>query len=203
MSSQAAESSVPAEFDFGVFWNRHRTKIIALGSLVVIGLILFAVFQVMEHRKAASARNLLLSARTPTGYQSVIEKYPGTMAAANARLLLAAQQREEHKFEEAIGTLESFIKNHPEHPLIGGARLSLGETQRAANQREEALQTFQMTTTQYPDSYGAPAAMLAEASMFLSDGKTEEARHVLEDLVSQFPESFMAQQAQIELRGLK
>ena len=203
MSSHAAESAVPAEFDFGVFWNQHRTKIIALASLVVIGLILFAVFRVMEHRKATSARKLLLSATTPTGYQSVIEKYPGTMAAANAHLLLAAQQREEKKFGEAIGTLESFLSKYPDHPLAGGARLSLGETQRAANQREEALQTFQATTNQYPDSYGAPAAMLAEASMFLTEGKTEEARRVLEDLVSQFPESFMAQQAQIELRSLK
>ena len=203
MSTKAAENSVPADFDLGAFWNQHKTKIIALALLVIVGLVLVATFKLVEHRKASSARDLLHSATTPTGYQSVIDKYPGTMAAANAHLLLAAEQRQEEKYEEAIETLESFMEKYPDHPLIGGARLSLGETQMAANQREKALQTFQATAAQFRDSYSAPAAMLEEASMYLTDGKPDEARRVLEDLISQFPESFMAQQAKIELRNLK
>jgi tol-pal system protein YbgF len=203
MATHSAENSIPAEFDAGVFWITYKTRIITFAALLIVALLLVATFQMAQHRKATYSRELLNSSSTPSEYQMVIDRYPGTMAAGNAHLLLAAKQREEGKYEDAIATLESFVRNYPDHPLVGGAELSIGETQRAAKQREKALETFETTASKYRDSYGAPAAMLAEASIYIADGKSEDARRVLEDLISQFPESYMVHQAQAELRSLK
>jgi tol-pal system protein YbgF len=202
-SSAPVENIVPSEFDPGHFWDQHKGKVLLYGGLLLVALLISVIYQVTEHRKLAASRAMLASATSAAEYAEVIEKFGGTMAAANAHLLLAASQREEGKFDEAIATLEDFLKAHPDHPLAGGALLSIGETQEAAGRGDEALATYQETAAKYPDSYGAPASLLAEAALLRNDGKTDEARRIYEDLISQFPESYMAQQAQQELRFLK
>jgi hypothetical protein len=127
MATHSAENSIPAEFDAGVFWITYKTRIITFAALLIVALLLVATFQMAQHRKATYSRELLNSSSTPSEYQMVIDRYPGTMAAGNAHLLLAAKQREEGKYEDAIATLESFVRNYPDHPLVGGAELSIGK----------------------------------------------------------------------------
>lgn len=203
MQREPTESAVPTEFDPGLFWDTHKVKIIALVAAIIFGIVLTATFKVAESRKILASRAMLLSASTASEYQALIDQFPGTIAAGNAHLPLAASQREDGKFDEAIATLQSFIDNYPDHPLVGGAKLAIGATQEAAGRPDEAMATFKQAVTEYPGSYGASASMLAEATLLRNEGKSEEARRIYEDLASQFPESYMAQMAQAELRLLK
>ena len=202
-SSASVENVTPSEFDPGHFWEHHKGKILLYGGILLVALLISAIYQVNEHRKLAGSRAALASASTAEEYAAVIEKFGGTMSAGNAHLLLAASQREEKKYDEAIATLESFLKAYPDHPLAGGALLSIGEIQEVAGRTDEALATYKETVEKYPDTYGAPAAMMAEATFFKNSGKTDDARRVFEDLVSQFPDSYMSMQAEAELRFLK
>lgn len=199
----SAENVVPSEFDPGQFWDQYKGKILLYGGLILVALLISVIFQVTEYRKLTASRAALATATDAAGYQAVIDDFGGTMAAGNAHLLLAASQRGEKKFDDAIATLQSFLKSHPDHPLAGGALLSVGETQEAAGRSDEAIATYKEVVAKYSDSYGAPASLLAEAAILKNDGKKEEAQRIYEDVVSQFPESYMAQQAQQELRFLK
>ncbi len=196
------ENVVSTEFDPFDYWDRHKTKIILFGALILFALAISIFYRVTTERRKSESRQLFGQAENAEGYQKVIAQFPDSVAAANARLLLAAEQRQAGKFDEALATLNEFIKTSPEHPLIAGAWISLAETQAAAGQNDKALATYQTVTTQYPKSYAAPLAQSGAAALLKREGKTAEARQAYETLMSQYPESFYTRQAEQELQFL-
>lgn len=197
------ENVVSTEFDPFEYWDRHKTKILLFGTLIIVALALSAFYRIHTHRQQAESQQLYGQAKDADGYQKVITQFPDSLVAANSRLLLAADQRKAGKFAEAMATLNEFIKVSPEHPLIAGAWVSLAETQAAAGQADNALATYQKVTTQFPKSYAAPLAQAGEAALLKRQGKSAEARQAYETLMSQYPESFYARQAEQELQFLR
>ena len=80
-----------AEPDFMLgnqFWDKYKLPVMALIALVVVAIVVTEVYQSIRHKAAETASARLDTAKFSTDYQKIIDKFPGTPAAANAYLLL-------------------------------------------------------------------------------------------------------------------
>ncbi len=190
-------------FDPLVFWIQHKTKIVLLGGLLLIGLSTFAISEYVRIKKQAAAQELFATADSAESYGKVIAEYPGTAAAGNAHLKLAEKLREEGKFDESTATLKNFTEKHSEHQLVSGAWTSIAANLEAQGKADEALSTYQKVSTGYANSFSAPVALLAQARLLIAQKKNAEAERIYEQVMTQFPDNVAAQQAAQEIRRLK
>ncbi len=190
-------------FEAHVFWEQHKSKINLYAGLVIAALVIFATYQYTSEQRAAAASTALAQAAKPEDYRQVIEKYPRTVAAGDAYLLLAKQLRDDQKYDDAIAALRTFTQQFEKHPLASTGWLSLGQTLEAAGKTDEAADTYQQVTTKFPDSYSAPIAALAQANLLRAKGKIDDAKRAYENVVAQYPESYFAQQALRDMKLLR
>jgi TolA-binding protein len=190
-------------FDPLVFWIQHRSKILLLTGLFVTALAVYAFSEIMRSRTNTASRQLLASAQSEEGLRKVIAKYPRTVAAGDAHLLLAAKLRDEAKLDESTTTLRTFLEKFPEHPLVSGAWTSIAANLEAQGKADEALATYQKVSTGYANSFSAPAALMAQARLLASKEKPDEAKRIYEQVMTQYQDNLFAQQAAQEIRRLK
>ena len=65
-----------------LFWDQYKTTIIAVATVLLLGGLGYAGFQLYTARHAAEASALLTAAQSPQEYQQVIDRYPGSGPAA-------------------------------------------------------------------------------------------------------------------------
>jgi TolA-binding protein len=203
--STPTTTTPPADtgFDPLVFWIQHKTKIVLLVALLVIGLVSFAVSEYVRTKSNAAAQELFAQANSADGFRKVIADYPGTAAAANASLMLAEKLRAEGKFDESTTTLRTFAEKYPTHQLISGAWTSIAANLEAQGKIDEALSAYQKVTTAYANSFSTPSAFLAQARLLNAKGKADEARRIYEQVMTQYQDNVAAQVAAQEIRRLK
>ncbi len=197
-----SEIPVTSGFEPQIFWDAHKSKIIVYGALLIGALLIFSIYQYTTSQRLEASGTLFAQAKTAADYQAVIDKYPHTISAGNASLLLAKVLRDEKKYDEAVATLRKFTQDFPDHPLVSTGWLSLAETLEVQGKTAEADSTFQQVTAKFPDSYSAPIAALEEANSLRIRGKNEEARVAYENILTQYRESYCAQEATRDLRLL-
>src|SRR5438552_3893182 len=112
-------------FDPLVFWEQHKIKVVAYVALLVVGVVIFGLYEYTNERRTAEVERLFSQAYTANAYREVADKFPRTVAGGDAELMLAASLRNEKKYDEAAATLKSFIDHNGTHPLIDGAWISL------------------------------------------------------------------------------
>ncbi|MEI8386359.1 MAG: tetratricopeptide repeat protein [Verrucomicrobiota bacterium] len=187
------------EIDAAFFWHTHKKNIL-LGALAVLaiggGSLSWYVHATLTARDAIAA---LADAKDIPQLEAVIKNYGGTLPAADAILLVAAENQKAGKFEESTTAFQNFLKAFPQHPLAGGALLGIGQNQDATGKPAEAMTTYQQVVDKYPKSYAAPFAGYAQAEILLRDFRRDEAKVVLDSLVSQFPDSTVARLASAQL----
>jgi TolA-binding protein len=187
------------EIDAAFFWHTHKKNIL-LGALAVLaiggGSLAWYVHATLTARDAIAA---LAEAKDIPQLEAVIKNYAGTLPAADAILLVAAEDQKAGKFEESTTAFQNFLKAFPQHPLAGGALLGIGQNQDATGKPAEAMATYQQVVDKYPKSYAAPFAGYAQAEILLRDFRRDEAKVVLDSLVSQFPDSTVARLASAQL----
>lgn len=193
----------PAGFEPADFWDQHKGKIILYGSLLLIGLIAFAIFQSTKQKRLAEAQRMFANATTAENFREISTRFPKTVVAANAQLLLAGQQRAEKKYDEAVATLKAFVDQHPAHPLGGGAWTSLGATYELQGKTDEALDAYRQAAAKYPSTFSAPLALISQAKLWKVRGRIDEAKRAYENLSVQFPESRFVAEAMRALQELK
>lgn len=193
----------PTGFDPFAFWMRHKNKIIAYAALSLLASLAFAAWKITNLRKLAEARQLFAQADTEEDYRQIARKFPRTVPAGNATLLLAEKLRGAKKYDEAIVALRTMIDQYPDYPFIDGAWLSLAATLEAQGKTDEALSAYQQVVSNYPDRSSAPQALLAQAEILKSKGKADDAKRAFENVKSQFPDSYFAQEAMQELQLMK
>ena len=185
--------------DSDLFWQAHWRKFAwALAGLV---LLILAVglwkFRAAQVRHAAEA--LYSSATDEAGWREVVEKFPGSLPAGNARLELASALRAGGDTGAAAAELEQLLSSQPDHPLAGAACLLLGELRQLQGEPEAALEAYRRASSSYPTSYAAPLALLAEAKLLASRGSAGESRAVLQSIGSLHPGTPAAMIAEAEL----
>lgn len=190
-------------FDPALFWQLHKSKIItySLSLLVAIGAVIS--YQISANRNKAEAQALLANASKADDFRVIISRFPGSVPAGNATLLLAEQLRKEGKHEEALGLLRRFAELYPQHSLSSAASFAIAQVLETQGQKNQALEAYQSVTSRYANSFSAPLAMLSRANLLNSMGKTDEARRVYENLLAQYPDSFLTPEAREQLRQLK
>ncbi len=186
-----------------LFWDKYKLPIVAAVALLVLALIGAEFYAIDRERKMHAAAAELESAKTAADYRRVIDDYPGTMAAANATLLLGRQQMDAKDYAGAAATWKTFATRFPQHVLTPVALLGAGGALEALRKSAEARAIYQQVATSYQNSFAAPFARLDEAALLKGEHKFEEARHVYENIKASYASSDAARQAEQELEFLR
>src|SRR6266436_10451091 len=186
-----------------VFWERFKKQITAALIIVLLAVMAFTGYRFYSDRRAAAASALLASARSAQEYQQVIDRYPSTLAAANAYLLLAEAQRNEKKFAEANKTLETFVAKYPQHEFVSTAKMAMAANLESMGKADEALVMYQQIASTYPNGFNAPMALLSQVYILKAKNRNDDARRICETVLTQYRTSFWAGEAMQQLRLLK
>src|SRR5436189_2497415 len=189
--------------DREVFWRRYKQEVMAVLILALVGVAAFGGYQLYSNRQENAGAAALSGAKTPGDFQKVISQYPATSAGASAYLLLADAQRNEKKFAEANGTLQTFIDKFPKHELVSTARLAMAGNLEALGKKDEALAAYKRVVADDPKGFVAPIALYSEIHLLKEKKQIEEARRVCETLMTQYRDSRLAPDAAYQLRLLK
>lgn len=203
VTPEEEEEVIEAGFDPLLFWDQHRVSILAAAAVIVVGLVGYGYYSYAHGQMIAAAGAALTEATTADDYRAMIAKYPGTVAAGDASLMLGAKLKEARKYDEAIEALQDFVDKHPTHPMAGGADLSIAEALEEEGKKDEAVAKYAEVAAKYPEGWVAPMAVLDQANLLAAMGKTADARRLYENFVSQFPDSTLSQEAMVEMRLLK
>jgi predicted negative regulator of RcsB-dependent stress response len=196
-------SSSDAALEREVFWDRHKTKVMATLVAALLAVAGFGGYKFYSERRANAAASSLANAKTPAEFQKVIAEYPGTPAGGSAYLLLADVLKNEKKFSEANAALQNFLDKYPNHELAGTARLAMAGNLEALGKKDEALTAYQRLATGAPQAFTAPVALFSQIHLLKEKNQIEEARRVCETIITQHRESRFAQEATYQLRLLK
>src|SRR5256714_4510589 len=172
--------------DREVFWDRYKKEVMAVLILALIGVAAFGGYQLYSSRQENVAAVALSGAKAAGDFQKVISQYPTTAAGASAYLLLADAQRNEKKFADANGTLQTFLDKFPKHELVGTARLALAGNLEALNKKDEALAAYRRVVADNPKGFVAPVALYSEIHLLKEKKQIDEARRVCETLMTQY-----------------
>jgi TolA-binding protein len=186
-----------------VFWERFKKEITAALVIVLLGVIAFTGYRFYSDRRAATASALLASAKNAQEYQQVIQRYPNSVAAADAYLLLAEAQRSEKKFAEANTTLQTFISKYPQHEFVSTARMAMAANLESMGKTDEALTMYQQIASAYPNSFNAPMALLSQVYILKAKNRNDDARRICETILTQHRTSIWAGEAMQQLRLIK
>lgn len=192
----------PLLLEGAAIWERYKWPVVGAVALLVFALLGSELYRSNQQRRAEAASAALNGSKSISEYQGVADKYPGTLAAANAYLLLAHDQIEAKDFAGAAVTWQMFADKFPKHPQVAAAQLARGDALGAQGKFDEARAVYQQVTSAHANDYTAPLALISEAALLKSQRKLEDARRAYETVVSSYPNSMAATQAKEELRFL-
>ena len=184
--------------DSDLFWQAHWKKFVAALVALVVLILAVGAWSLWRSHVRNSAESLYSTATNAEGWREVMAKFPGTVAAGNARLELAVALRTEGKVEAAVIELEQLVATQPDFPLAGTAWLALGELRQTQGNKDGALEAYRTASTRYKTSYAAPLALLAEANFLKSSGSPGEAKAVFQSIGTLYPGTPAAMVAEAE-----
>ena len=184
-------------------WAKYKKIVLVALILIVLGVSAWGAYRIMNERRDAAAAKELAAATTPADFQKVITQFQGTPASSSAYLFLAEQQRKDKKFEEATGTLQSFVDKFPKHELRGTARLTIAANLESLGKTDEALASYQRLATDDPQGFVAPLALISQVHLLKDKGKIEDARKACETIQTQYRDSVVANEASRQLALMK
>ncbi|PWU08220.1 MAG: hypothetical protein C5B47_05020 [Verrucomicrobia bacterium] len=183
-------------WEMDLFWEKHKRRVLIGAMILGVLAIGAAVSLIWDYHVRSASTTLFARASTSEQLKTIISKYPSSNAAANALLLLAADQRSLGNLAESNATYQKFLKQFPKHSLIGGAAVGLAENALIGGRVEEGISQLQTVAVKYPTSYAASYALYTEANLLVfQPGQVAEAQKQLRNLKQQFPDSVSAQQA--------
>jgi outer membrane protein assembly factor BamD (BamD/ComL family) len=191
-----------SSFNQEVFWALHGKKVV-WGSIVA-ALILIAVGAYLGWQAVASsqAQAAYDSATNIDGWRSVVDRFPGSIAAGNALLRIASQQSSDGHFPDSDKTYQRFVREYPKHPFAVNGLMGLGTNAEAEAKPEEALNYYTDIGKKFATTYLAPVAMLNQARLTENKGQLQEARQLYELLIQRYPQSALVQTASAEASRL-
>ncbi len=193
----AAPESGTLPFDNPIFFEQHKSSILAtLGALLLIGTIA-AIFLVNSSAKERAAETLLGSYSKPGTEMAVIaDKFPNTRAAAQALLLGGDAALRENKAPEAARLFERFLKHYSTHPLADNATMGLAACEQAQGNIERMMQLLEKIAAAQPAGARSAEALLKLASAHQSKGAHAKARQSAEELLAKYPGSVYRAEAE-------
>lgn len=177
-----------------LFWARHGKKVLvgsALVLLILLGIGAYLGYQTVRNSRAAKA---FVGAHDIKGWESVIRRYSGTIAAGNAYLQIAGTQAANGQYSESDKSYQTFIKDYSSHPLFVNALFGLASNAEAEGKTDDALKYYSdiSSSNRYGSDYLAPMALYYQGRMTEKNGKPKEALQDFEEVLQRYPQSAMA-----------
>jgi predicted negative regulator of RcsB-dependent stress response len=198
-----AEDRIFSDENFAaeIFWEKHRTTILVAVAALLVAAVGVAIWLVGARNARLAAEAAFAQASSPEGWKDVVERFPGTLPAANALFLLAESQREQGALDESTATYRTLISEFPNHPLLGGARLGLAENLGKAGKTDEALAALR--DVQVGGGYAAAFAGVLEARQMVRMGKLSEAKEAYQKVIATHTRSPLSQFAQGQVNEIE
>lgn len=178
---------------FEILWIKHRPAFIAgfaMLALAIIGVGGWIAYTQVRHHNAVAA---FAGANDAEALRAVIDKYPSSVVAGNAALLLAGIERDAGNLDGANSLLADFARRQPRHPFAPVAKLAIAENAALAAEFDTALAGLQGVSDEFPGSFVAPFALLQKAELSLALNNRNEALRTLEVLSRLYPSSVSAE----------
>ncbi len=199
--------ATPGGVDLGleteIFWDKHRTKVIAAFVLILLAIAGYTIFLFVRARAIEAANTQLSSAKSIDQLKKMIADHPTSVVSADAGLVLAQKQAEAKDYEGAAASAQTVIEKFPDYPLIGAARLAVGANLAAAGKLDQADAAYKLAAEANPKDFAAPLALLARANLAKLRGNAAEARRFLDDVIARYPNTDSAMQAEQEKRFVR
>ena len=210
-----AEPSHPiSAFDPEIIWELHKKKIIVAAIVVLLVLIGgggYLAYQAFENQKAAGA---YAGADSVEAWRSVISRYPGSVAAGNSYLRIAAQLRSEGKYSDSDNAYDTFVHQFPKHALLVSGYLGLAGNAELEKDTTKALNYYKQIVDQHGTSYEAPMALYNQGRLTeeaatpanqqkdATPNNLQQAQALFESVVTRYPTSIAAQLAESEAKSI-
>jgi len=182
------------EVDLDAAWRRIRGWIYAaLGLLLTAALAVSIHFQMKAGREETelAAQAMLIQAPNEGALEVVVQKYPSTDAATQARMLLAyynyAQGDWNGARENYQAVYEQAAVRHPD--LASAALFGIGMSYEAQKNFDKSIEAYHLLATRFPESFKAPESLMGEARIYEQKGDIQKARQTYENLIVKFPRS--------------
>jgi tetratricopeptide (TPR) repeat protein len=185
-----------------VFWTLHGKKIVIASIAALLVLIAFGAYLGWQTLQANQAEAAYDSAANIEGWQKVVERFPGSIAAGNALLRIAAQQSSEGHYPDSDQTYQRFVRDYPKHPFVVNGLMGLATNAEAEAKPDEAIKYYAEIASKFATTYLAPMALLSQARLTEGKGQLKEARQFYEMVVQRYPQSVIAQIASVEASRL-
>jgi TolA-binding protein len=202
MSTNSTAEPPVSSFDPVLFWTLHRRPIIGGAIAIVLAALAVGFYFGYEAFQAQSATAAYAAASSIDGWRSVIKHYPGSVAAGNASLRIAARLAADGKLAESDTEYENFVHRYAKHPLAVNGYVGLAQNAEAANNLARAAQEYAQAANLFPNSYQAPLALFNQARLTKAQGQDQAARTLFETIVQRFGASFVASMARTEAEKL-
>ena len=178
-------------------WAEINWRRLAGGAAVVALIALVVSFYVWKRDVHAEAASQALSALRPTAspdgtpvmlapaaYLKVATDYPGTAAAARARLLAGSALFDAAKYADAKAEFDRFLRDAPENPLRTEAFYGQGACLEAQGKTDEAVTAYKSLVDRHPTDPLVPRAKVALARLYKAKNQPAEALRLLEDVAT-------------------
>jgi TolA-binding protein len=204
---KASGMTTASEPDFSsinreVFWVLHGKKIVIASIAALLVLIAFGAYVGWQALRSSQAEAAYDSAGNIEGWQKVVEHFPGSIAAGNALLRIAAQQSSEGHYPDSDKTYQRFVRDYPKHPFAVNGLMGLATNAEAETKPDDAIKYYAEIASKFGTTYLAPMALLSQARLTESKGQLKEARQLYEMVVQRYPQSVIAQIASVEASRL-
>ena len=202
-AAPGASGGIDLGLESEIFWDRHKTKILGLLVLALLGIIGYSAYLFVHARAIEAANAQLSAAKSIDELKKMIADHPTSVVAADASLVLALKQAEAKDYEAAAATAQSVVQKFPNYPMIGAARLAVGANLAAAGKLDQADEAYKLAAEANPKDFAAPLALLARANIAKIRGHGGEARRFLDDIIAHYPNTDAAQEAEQEKRLIR
>lgn len=182
-----------------VAWAQDNTGALVLAGVVLAlgvgGAFYWQSYQQNLEQRASSQLSTLQSQLAQGGtsgmavadsLQSFLQRFEGTEAARDARILLARQQIVQDQDSAAVATIRPVAGEHPPDSPIGfAARSLLADAQVAAGDTAAAVSTLEELAQDARFPFQRREASAERASLLAGSGRLQEARRIYERLAEE------------------
>lgn len=179
-----------------ITWVEENTRVVVLCLAVIAIAVAGAIYYVnysqdLEARSASQLSNL--RAQLASGgdtavvsrLQGFVDRFAGTPAALEGRLMLAEQQLAGGNTEAAIETVRPVMDRPVDTPTGFSAHMLMADALDAAGRPEEALETLRAPADRARFGFQRRKAAAERARILVDQGRLEEAIAIYERLVDE------------------
>jgi tetratricopeptide (TPR) repeat protein len=184
-------------------WRLIVYPILVALVVVVGGLGYYFYLQNQREELEASARAVLVQAKTPEELIKVADQFPGTDQATLALLGAAAASFDKRDYDAALKDYQQIAQDSKTNAdLRGSAQIGIASSLEAAGKTDDAINAYLEVAQQDAKNPYAPFAYQSAARIYEERGDKDNEQKILSEAASLDPNSAFVKQAQYKLKEL-